>query len=164
MKEVLIVLASPNSPQGKLGDIALDRLNCCLSMFNPKENLILCTGGFGKNFNITNKPHAEYAIEYLVGKGINKAFFMGIAMSSNTVDDAVKVKEILSNSKFSVKIITSDFHLERVKIIFEQILIGVQKEYYGVGHKLSIKIKHELLEHEKKAIEEIEKNGIYLKK
>ncbi|MBG6062320.1 hypothetical protein IWX83_002118 [Flavobacterium sp. CG_9.1] len=66
MKEILIVLGSPNSDEGKLKDIALDRLNYCVSIFDDKKNLILCAGGFGQHFNTTNEPHAKYAMEYLI--------------------------------------------------------------------------------------------------
>ena len=42
MKEVLIVLDSPNSVQGKLWVIAMDRLNHCFKIFDWNKNLILC--------------------------------------------------------------------------------------------------------------------------
>jgi len=161
MKEVIIVLGSPNTSEGKLGDIALSRLNYCLKIFNPSENLIICTGGFGEHFNTTTKPHAEYAMEYLMSSGIDKSFFMEMALSTNTVEDAVKVKEILMNNPSHCKIVTSDYHLERVKIIFDQILPDVHKEYYGVKPEFSDKEMEKLIDHEKKAILEILKNGLY---
>ena len=163
MKEVLIVLGSPNSVEGKLGDIAVERLNYCLEIFDPIKNLILCTGGFGDHFNPTNKPHASYAIEHLMSLGIEKDYFMDIALSSNTVEDAVKSNQVLLNngSDYSVRIITSDFHLERVKIVFDYILTGFEKEYLGVAHHKPIEEKQRLIQHEKRAIDEIRKNGIY---
>lgn len=163
MKEVLIVLGSPNSAEGKLGDIAIDRLNYCYEIFDPKKNLILCTGGFGDNFNTADQPHAHYAIEYLVNLGINRAYFLDIALSSNSVEDAVKSKQVLLNSgsDYLVKVITSDFHLERVKIIFDHILTGFTKEYHGVAHQMPIDEKQKRIEHERKAINEIRKNGLY---
>ncbi|MEI6142651.1 MAG: YdcF family protein [Mariniphaga sp.] len=163
MKEVLIVLGSPNSAEGKLGDIAVDRLNYCLQIFDPEKNLILCTGGFGDHFNPTNIPHANYAIDYLMNRGIDKGYFMEIALSSNSVEDAVKAKQVLVNSysNYSLKIITSDFHLERVKLIFDHILTGFPKEYHGVTHQKPMEEKERLIQHEKKAIDEIRKNGIY---
>ena len=161
MKEVIIVLGSPNSPTGILGEIALSRLNLCLKIFNPTKNLIICTGGFGKHFNTATKPHAAYAIEYLMSKGIDKSFFMEMALSSNTVEDAIKVKEILLGNTLPCKIITSDFHLERVKLIFDQILSNNTKEYFGDAYEVSEEQRIQLIEHEKKAIHSILKNGIY---
>ena len=54
MKQALIILGSPNNEQEELGFIALDRLNCCLEVFNLNKNLILCTGGYGEHFNRIN--------------------------------------------------------------------------------------------------------------
>ncbi|MBG6062321.1 uncharacterized SAM-binding protein YcdF (DUF218 family) [Flavobacterium sp. CG_9.1] len=82
-------------------------------------------------------------------------------MSSNTVDDAVKAKEILPDGLGSIEIITSDYHLERVKIIFDQVLINIQKSYFGVRHTLCESKKEDLLNHERKALNEIKKNGLY---
>jgi uncharacterized SAM-binding protein YcdF (DUF218 family) len=163
MKEVLIVLGSPNSAEGKLGNIALDRLNYCFKIFEQNKNLILCTGGFGAHFNTTNQPHAQYAIEYLMSLGINSSYFMDIALSSNSVQDAVNSKQVLLNSgsDYSVKVITSDFHLERVRIIFESILTGFEKNYFGVAHQMPIVERQKRIEHERKAINEIRKNGLY---
>ena len=163
MKEALIVLGSPNSVEGILGNIAVDRLNYCLRIFDPKKNLILCTGGFGDHFNPTNIPHANYAIDYLMSYGIDKEYFMDIALSSNSVEDAVKAKQVLLNSdnNYLVKVITSDFHLERVQLIFDHIITNFTKEYFGVTHQMPIEEKQRLIQHEKRAIDEIRKNGIY---
>jgi vancomycin permeability regulator SanA len=159
--EILIILGSPNSPEGKLLQIALDRLDYCLSIFDQEKNLILCTGGFGKHFNTTEIPHARYAVEYLMEHGIHKDYFLKIALSSNTVDDALKTKEILSDHKIPVKIITSDYHLERVKVIFEQILANLTKTYVGVSHNLPEEVRKQLASHEKKAMDNLIRNGIY---
>ena len=163
MKEVLIVLGSPNSAEGKLGDVAVDRLNYCLKIFDLHKNLVLCTGGFGEHFNTADQPHAHYAIDYLMNRGIDKEYFMDIALSSNSVEDAVKANQVLLNSDSNcpVKVITSDFHIERVKLIFDHILTGFSKEYLGVTHQMPIEEKQKRIEHEKKAINEIRKNGIY---
>lgn len=160
MKNIVIVLGSSNSDQGKLGQIALDRLNFCLKIFEPETDLILCTGSYGKHFNNTNKPHASYAIRYLMDCGTKESSFTEIALSSNTVEDAVKVKEIIPKDSF-VKIITSDYHLERVKIIFNIILASTKKEFFGVKHRLSSIEDTKLLEHEKKALAAIKKNGLF---
>lgn len=162
MKKVLIVLGSPNSEKGELGRIALDRLNYCQSIFDSKEHLILCTGGFGPHFNTTSMPHAHYAIEYLINNGIKRASFMDIALSSHTVDDAVKVKEVLRDFLYPVKIITSFYHLERTKIIFDIILPNLEKEYFGVAHPdLTKNEENTLVQHESKAIAKIKENGLY---
>lgn len=159
--KILIVLGSPNSDDGKLGAIALDRLDRCFEIFNSSENQIICTGGFGPQFNTTSKAHAVYAKKYLISKGIPEASFLSHALSSNTVEDAVKVKEILAKHNFdSLVVISSDFHLDRVRLIFDEILEGCSKEYIGVRHNFPSIFVDKLVEHEKKAIDNIVKAGL----
>ena len=160
-KEVLVVLGSPNSPSGELSDISKSRLDCCRKMFT-KGQLILCTGGWGPHFNISDKPHAYYGKEYLMGNGLSEKDFLEIALSENTVDDAVKLKSILPDHR-NVKliVITSDYHLERARLIFNEILDKYEMNFVGVESNMEEEKLHQLIEHEKKAINSIKQNGLY---
>ncbi|BFM43624.1 hypothetical protein CFS9_22650 [Flavobacterium sp. CFS9] len=160
--KVLIVLGSPNSETGNLEQVALDRLKYCLDIFESKDNCIICTGGFGEHFNTAPLPHADYAMKYLIENGLSAENFLEPALSANTVEDAVLSKKILVHHNLnSVVIITSDYHVERVKLIFDEILGFDQIEYAGVTHDISDTEKEKLLEHEKKAINGILSKGLY---
>ncbi|WP_034042410.1 YdcF family protein [Wocania ichthyoenteri] len=160
-KNVLIVLGSPNSPEGILSDISKSRLNFCASVYS-KNNLVLCTGGWGDHFNTANKPHAYYAKAYLIKKGIVEKDFLDHAISSNTVEDAVKIKSIIEKlNGVSLTIITSDYHLNRVKLIFNEILKPFKLDFVGVKSNLDKKDYDLLVNHEKKAIKSILENGLY---
>jgi len=160
-KEVLVVLGSPNSPSGELSDISLSRLDCCRNIFT-KGQLILCTGGWGPHFNISDKAHAFYGKEYLMGNGLSEEDFLDPALSENTVDDAVKLKAIFSNPKNAkLIVITSDYHLERVRIIFDEILDEYEINFVGVESNMSAETLRQLIEHENKAIDAIKQNGLY---
>jgi uncharacterized SAM-binding protein YcdF (DUF218 family) len=162
MKNILIILGSPNSAKGRLGKAAIGRLKKCIEIFQTDENLILCTGGFGVHFNTSQKPHAEYLMRYLTKKGIPKKYFLPFADSANTVEDAVKTKAILEKIELSnCTIITSNYHLKRVQLIFDEILVGIEKRYIGVEDNFSEKKLTLLQNHEAKAIEGILKNGLY---
>ncbi|WP_103068125.1 YdcF family protein [Aquimarina sediminis] len=159
--EILIVLGSPNSPSGELSDISKNRLDHCKKIFS-KGKLVLCTGGWGSHFNTAKKPHAFYAKEYLIGCGLYENDFLESALSQNTVDDAVKIKPILSNHQNKkLTIITSDYHLERVKLIFKEILKDYNMNFTGVESTTDAKKYNLLIEHEKKAIQSILDNGLY---
>ena len=95
MVEILVVLGSPNSSKGKLSIMSKERLDFCLERFN-NNMMILCTGGWGSHFNTTKEPHAYYTKNYLIKKGIPEDRFLENALSGNTVEDAVKTKEIIS--------------------------------------------------------------------
>ncbi|MBG7631732.1 MAG: YdcF family protein [Bacteroidetes bacterium] len=161
MKEVLIVLGSPNAPSGKLSDISKSRLDYCKKVYNNGK-LILCTGGWGPHFNISKNAHASYAKDYLLKKGISKNDFLELALSSNTVDDAVKIKPILSNlNKIKLIMITSDYHLERAKLIFNEILSEYEMKFIGVKSNLNKEKYNQLKQHEQKAIASILEKGLY---
>jgi uncharacterized SAM-binding protein YcdF (DUF218 family) len=159
--EVLIVLGSPNSSSGELSDISKSRLHYCLSCYE-KGKLVLCTGGWGAHFNTAPKSHAMYAKDFLTQKGIREEDFLDFALSSNTVEDAVKVKGILEKLRNNtVKVITSDYHLERVQLIFNEILTGYTMAFIGVESNIDETEYQNLVHHEKNAINSINKNGLY---
>lgn len=159
--EVLIVLGSINSHSGELSQIATDRLNYCLSIYS-KSSLILCTGGWGSGFNTSSNSHAAYAKSYLIEHGILETDFLEFAISSHTVEDAVMIKPIIARFKhLKINIITSDFHLARVKLIFKEIMKGIELHYIGVPSTISKETLKVRRLHEKKSIETIIKNGLY---
>lgn len=159
--EILIVLGSPNSSEGKLSSISIDRLNHCIQHFKEGK-FILCTGGFGAHFNTTLISHATYAKTYLRSNNISENCFLESAISSNTVEDAVKVKSILSKlSNIKLTVISSDYHIKRVEHIFNEILKEYPKKYIGVKSSLDLKELNILSLHEKNALNSILKNGLY---
>jgi uncharacterized SAM-binding protein YcdF (DUF218 family) len=162
LSEVLVVLGSPNSPEGQLSEIARSRLDCVADLYDENKR-ILCTGGWGAHFNVAPKAHAIYAKEYLIKKGIPEQSFLEVAISSNTVEDAVKSKAILSRlDRPRISIITSDFHLDRVRLIFNEILKGFEIQFIGVKSGFLNKEElNSLTSHEQTAIQSIIRNGLY---
>lgn len=160
-KEILIVLGSPNSPNGELSTISKSRLDFCANIYE-EGNLILCTGGWGEHFNTSSRAHAVYAKNFLIKKGCLETDFLSAALSQNTVDDAIKIKEILSKiDKLKLAVITSDYHLDRVQLIFSEILNKFKIRYLGVKSNLvKIQLQH-LIKHEKNAKLSILNNGLY---
>lgn len=126
------------------------------------DKVVLCTGGWGPHFNTSEQAHASYAKAYLKAHGIAEKDFLDFALSSNTVDDAVKVKAILSRFKgVKLTVISSDYHMDRVKLIFNTILDAYEIEFAGAKSDLSKKDYKRVVEHEQKAIDAIMKNGLY---
>lgn len=160
-KDILVVLGSPNSPEGLLSDISKSRLDYCKHIHNEGQ-LVLCTGGWGAHFNTSKHSHASYAKAYLIKNGLLEKDFLEFALSGHTVDDAVKVKPILSRfHNPNVIIITSDYHIERVKLIFEEILAAYKLEFVGVESNIDKEQFQLLVKHEKKRIHTIKENGLY---
>lgn len=163
MEDILVVLGAPNTPTGALSEISISRLNYCTKLYVPGKR-ILCTGGWGKHFNISKEPHALHAKRYLVNKGVPESAFLDFALSENTVDDALKIKKVLSKSDhFDLIVITSDYHMERVKLIFSQILKAYEITYQGPKTGLSKEDLQPFIDHEHTAIKSIIENGLYYK-
>ena len=160
--EVIVVLGSPNFPDGTLGPIALDRLQGCLSIFNSQKHKILCTGGFGAHFNTSPVAHANYLKDFLILKGVPSTAFLPLALSSNTVEDAVMSKSILMKTVFKdLIIITSEYHVARVKFIFTEILKDFNLNFKSVAHHSIDDVLVPLIQHEKVAMDQLISNGLY---
>ena len=160
--EVIVVLGSPNFPDGTLGPIALDRLQGCLSIFNSQKHKILCTGGFGAHFNTSPVAHANYLKDFLILKGVPSTAFLPLALSSNTVEDAVMSKSILKETKFKdLIIITSEYHVARVEFIFTEILKDFNLNFKAVTHHSIDDVLEPLIQHEKVAMDKLISNGLY---
>ena len=81
---VIVVLGSPNDARGQLQGIALERCSQALAVFRENPGYaILPTGGWGKHFNTTDKPHGYYIRQELTGRGIPESAFLPCAESSN---------------------------------------------------------------------------------
>jgi len=131
--------------------------------FYTENKKILCTGGWGNHFNTSPLAHAVYSKAYLRKKGIPEHAFIELALSANTVEDAVKSKIILSRlDNPGITIITSDFHLERVKLIFNEVLKGFEFQFKAVHSDfLDSKEREKLVAHEQAGIRTIIQNGLY---
>ena len=161
LEHIIVVLGAPNDENGLLSNIAISRLNKCLEIYRP-GSFVLCTGGWGANFNQAPQSHAHYASKYLISNGIDKTHFLEFALSAHTVEDAVKTKKIIEPFlPVKLSLITSDFHLERAQLIFDKILQIPDIEYIGAPTNMAKKSLEQLITHEKKSIEEIIKNGLY---
>lgn len=160
-KKVIVVLGSPNSPDGMLSVIAKSRLDHCAAIY-AEGTSVLCTGGWGDHFNTATEAHAVYAKRYLMERGVAESAFLDFALSSNSIDDAVKVKAVISEME-SVKliVITSDFHLERIRLVFQKILSEADLSFAGVTCEIERETLAGLIQHEKNAIASILKNGLY---
>jgi hypothetical protein len=160
--EVIVLLGSPNFPDGTLGPIAIDRLHECLSVFDPYKNKILCTGGFGSHFNTSEVAHAQYLKNFLIEKDVPEHAFLPLALSSNTVEDATMATSILTNTAFEdLLIITSEYHVDRVKFIFSEVLSGFNINYKAVKHHSIEDVLEPLIQHEKQAMDLLHLNGLY---
>ena len=161
MDGIIIVLGAPNDEKGNLSDMALGRLNQAIHEYKcNKDYKILCTGGFGTHFNTTDKPHAFYAINYLIQQGLPATDMLEMAESQNTLEDALLSKPIVD--KYGVKsliIVSSDFHLPRAKYVFERAFEGYGLIFSGAITNFSKKRYLSLKNHEERELKKLRNCG-----
>lgn len=157
MKKIILVLGAPNDARGNLSQIALDRLTCVLVLYQANPDFeILCTGGFGDHFNTTSKPHSFYAKLFLMNKGIPAEVISESALSSNTIADFKFTKDrILGQLPELLVIVTSDFHMERAKLLYNKIINYPKVLFVPAKSTLSALELISLQQYEKLAIERL---------
>lgn len=162
MDGIIIILGSPNDERGNLSDIAISRLERGMQEYRQREGYkILCTGGFGEHFNTTDRPHAEYSTNYLLQNGIGETDILEIAESQNTAEDAVLAKPIVEkHGAKSLIIVSSDFHMTRVKHIFKKVFKEFDLIFCEAQSNLDEQRQKTLKNHEERELKKIKKSGI----
>ncbi len=153
MKSGIIVLGAPNDENGRLSSIALERCRLALRIFEQSpQAVILPTGGFGEHFNTAPQPHAAYTRAFFLEQGVPPEHILKGAHSRFTREDAELTKPTVERYGIEdVTVVTSDFHLERVRIIFDRMYDGYVLHYQASETKLPRAQLDALIAHEKEA-------------
>ena len=157
MNGIIIILGSPNNDRGELLTIARERLDQGIFEYrNNPDFKIIPTGGFGEHFNTTDLPHAHYAKQYLISSGVPTDDILDFAISSYTMEDATASKTICDKFEVtSIVVVTSDFHMERAKLIFDHVYSGYKLSYSSSKTNISSHQLEALREHEMKSVNQL---------
>lgn len=162
MTDFIIVLGAPNDDRGQLLPAARARCDTAYSHYlaDPTQK-IFCTGGFGPGFNRTERLHAAYAKAYLMAKGVPESAIAALVPSRFTIEDATLSWQILKEIGLPIEqvtVITSDFHLPRVQMIFTHIFVGIELRFVGVETSVDAAELARLVAHEQIAMERDRQN------
>lgn len=161
----IIVLGSPNDSSGVLLPTALARMNEAVHLyFSSPESVLVLTGGFG-SFNATEKPHAEYLKAFAISHLVPAEDILLCPLSSHTVDDATHSLGMLVKRQVisRVIVVTSDFHVERARLIFNAVYHDVLVDFVGVTAPMSSGSLEKARQHEAKALERLQgQEGVLL--
>jgi vancomycin permeability regulator SanA len=134
----VVILGSPNDERGNLSEMGRGRVTLGREKYQELVSngyRILLTGGFGEHFNVTDKPNAFYARELLIRNGVPADHIVEFAESQNTLDDALKARPIVDKYQArNMVIVSSDFHIERVRFIFSHVFPDKNLEYRGAPY------------------------------
>jgi len=157
MNNIILVLGAPNDAQGNLSQIAQDRLNCAYNLHRANADFkILCTGGFGAHFNITDKPHYFYAYKFLMEKGVSQHLIGEGVLSTNTVEDFQLSRALIREKCPEILVVvTSDFHMERAQILYRRYIGDSKVVFISAVSSLSKSELAPLIEHETRAVKRL---------
>lgn len=161
IEDVIIVLGSTNDQSGNISDIGLQRLNKGISLLNAiKGSRVILTGGFGSHFNSTNIPYSTYAKEFLIKNNVNKNRILDCVLSTNSIEDATLTLPLIKEiNPHNIHIVSSDFHMERVKYIFNNVFSGMNLSFHEVNYKTEEKELQKLRETEIKGLKLLKEIG-----
>jgi uncharacterized SAM-binding protein YcdF (DUF218 family) len=157
----VVILGSPNDLLGNLTQMGQRRVAKGYAEYLRLRSVgwkILLTGGFGTHFNPTDKPHAFYARQLLLAWGVPPTDIVEFAESRHTVEDAILSYKIVE--RYAVKnllVVSSDFHMPRVKFIFAEIFADINLSFAAAEHLAFCSVEEQklLLEHEAHALENL---------
>lgn len=129
MKDAIIVLAGGINSDGTLPDLPKGRVDRGIECFTrDNAQAIIMTGKYGFWLDwkkeIPPRSEAEAMKEYAVSKGVKEEAVISEETSKDTLGNAyfTKVDILQPKGWKNVTIVTSDFHLERTKLVFDLVL------------------------------------------
>lgn len=158
--DIVVILGAQNQVDGTLSPMAVARAEGGLAEYRCRPGaMMLITGGYG-HFNCGAKPHAHFVADYLVGKGFQHQDLLPLAISANTVEDAVIVRSIVHDYPWTtLHIVTSEHHLNRARTIFEHFFPAAQLATIATPMAVPANRVEEYLAHEFMSTEKIRRQG-----
>jgi uncharacterized SAM-binding protein YcdF (DUF218 family) len=138
---LIVLLGHENDENGDLSSIALERCAVALeSAAADRSARILTTGAFGEHFNRSSRPHSQILRDHLVSSGLKGEQISTAEFGSRTLEDALvtRIKAVDGGFK-SIVVITSDYHLDRVQLIFGRVLPDFHVSYRTATSNASIR-------------------------
>ena len=135
--DVILVLSGGIKSDGTLLPTTLDRLDKAAELFNKKlASAIIVSGKYGFRKGAPVITEAKAMSDYLQKLSIPKKSILLEEESKDTIGNAyfVKSKFLKPRNWKSIALVTSDFHLEKTKHIFNKI--------FGSGYKISFFESH----------------------
>lgn len=161
----VVVLGSPNDAVGNLSEMGRGRVRLGFETYRKlaaQGYRLLLTGGRGAHFNTTQQPNAYYAQRLLLDMGVPAEHIVEFAESLNTVDDALKSRPIVDKyGGQHLIIVSSDFHLERVKFVFERVFPDKRVEFLGAPYLefRAVEERERLVAHEARELKSLQERG-----
>ena len=162
---IVIVLGAPNDDRGELSEIARGRIALGRTIYEARRRAgwkLMLTGGFGAHFNTTAQPHAHFARAAMLAAGVPPGDILDLALSRNTVDDALCARPIVvAAGATALVVVSSDFHLPRVEFVFRRVFPDLAIDFRGAPYLPTCTAAEQarLLAHESRELESLAARG-----
>ena len=148
---ILIILGNKLLDEGKIDEILIERLNKGITMYNiEKYDLIIVSGGNVQENSVFSESYVmkNYLLKYYIPK--NKIIEENKSM--DTIQNSLKCLNIVNKFKNikQINILSSEFHIERVKAVFNHYFYKYNLKYIKSNNIISGEILKKKIKNEKK--------------
>ena len=158
---IIIVLGGTNNINCELSEFTKNRCDKCIDLIdNEKDYDIHFSGGLNKKFNRSNISHSEICKRYFLNKIDNKNYgnIYLHEINNNTVDEAINFGIYFCNSQDEIKIITNEWHVNRVNYLFSKTFKFYNIKKFKIISVISKEIDKNLESEECKKLSQLIKN------
>ena len=162
----LIILGGEHNNKGELLNFTKNRIKKCYEMLDNlkcRDINIHFSGGFNERFSITNNiSHSKICLNYF--EELNKNHYNVKkelhTNNNNTVEEAIHFGNYFKNITSEIKIITNDWHSERVKYLFDKVF-----DFYKIRNYKFISVESHIVNNirineEMNKVKQLKKNTI----
>lgn len=136
----ILVLGGCNDENEFLDNYTKERCDKVITIINHSDEnnsikKVHLSGGMNENFNKSNSNHSEICKNYILSK-VNFNNFILHSENNSTIDEAIYFGKYFENIIDDIIIISNDWHIERVKYLFNKTF-----KFYNVTNFKFISIK-----------------------
>jgi len=157
---LIIVMNGGNDENGVVSGKFEKRLQGTIEEYEKHPgSKILVQGGFG-HFNSSSQSSAYHATNFLISRGVTESDIYAIQKTTSTVEEALSAQRVLQNfPKEDVCVVTSKFHLERTKLVFEHFFDPEQLRFVGTPNGVSPEELIKWKQHETRGLKLLRNQG-----
>ncbi|HEY3341669.1 MAG TPA: YdcF family protein [Anaerolineae bacterium] len=134
-----------------------ERLDLGIALLQAWPGALLTVTGCAVNL-----PRTAEVLEYLRAHGIAASLLAPLIDSHNTAEDAFLTEPLVQLYGIErLLLVTSDYHLQRARYIYERVFPALQIEPYGAQHRAAEQELHTLRQHEAEALQALQRTGLY---
>jgi len=154
----IVVLGGGIDLQGHLPDFVQQRLDKAIGLLKEHpQSKIIVTGKYSFLYHKDKPPltESDAMADYFIGKGIEDTRILREKESKDSIGNAyyLKINFFLPQKVRSAIIITSHFHLERIKYVFHKIFgPSYRFEFAGIQEKLPINEEKKVVTRQKELL------------